>query len=109
MFWSAGAQKRVFFTYRHKLVGLDAVIGKPLAGFGDNGVVDLTKGLDREIADQAYYVTTPGVIYRDLLILGSTTGEGPRPAAPGHVRAFNVLPRPLVRRFGWHLLAFCRK
>ncbi len=25
------------------------------------------------------------------------------------VGAFNVLPRALVRRFGWHLLAFCKK
>ena len=25
------------------------------------------------------------------------------------VGTFNRLPRPLVRRFGWHLLAFCRK
>jgi SAM-dependent methyltransferase len=25
------------------------------------------------------------------------------------VGAFNALPRPAVRRFGWHLLAFCRK
>jgi SAM-dependent methyltransferase len=25
------------------------------------------------------------------------------------VATFNDLPRPLVRRFGWHLLAFCRK
>jgi SAM-dependent methyltransferase len=25
------------------------------------------------------------------------------------VGAFNALPRPLVQRFGWHLLAFCRK
>ena len=25
------------------------------------------------------------------------------------VATFNALPRPLVRRFGWHLLAFCRK
>lgn len=25
------------------------------------------------------------------------------------VGAFNLLPRPIVRRFGWHLLAFCRK
>ena len=25
------------------------------------------------------------------------------------VGTFNVLPRPFVRRFGWHLLAFCRK
>ena len=27
----------------------------------------------------------------------------------GFVGAFNALPRPLVRRFGWHLLAFCKK
>jgi SAM-dependent methyltransferase len=25
------------------------------------------------------------------------------------VGTFNAVPRPLVRRFGWHLLAFCRK
>jgi SAM-dependent methyltransferase len=25
------------------------------------------------------------------------------------VGAFNLLPRPLVRRFGWHLLAFCER
>jgi SAM-dependent methyltransferase len=25
------------------------------------------------------------------------------------VGAFNALPRPLVRRFGWHLLAFCTR
>ena len=25
------------------------------------------------------------------------------------VGAFNAVPRPLVRRFGWHLMAFCRK
>jgi len=25
------------------------------------------------------------------------------------VGTFNLLPRPLVRRFGWHLLAFCTK
>ncbi len=91
MFWSSGKQKRVFFTYRNKLVGLDAATGKPAAGFGEKGQVDLTKGLGRDIGDLAYYVTSPGVIYRNLLILGSTTGEGPRPAAPGHVRAFNVL------------------
>jgi hypothetical protein len=25
------------------------------------------------------------------------------------VGAFNALPRPLVRRFGWHLMGFVRK
>ena len=91
MFWSSGKRKRVFFTYRNKLVGLDAATGKPAAGFGENGQVDLTKGLGRDIANLAYYVTSPGVVDRNLLILGSTTGEGPRSAAPGHVRAFDVL------------------
>ena len=25
------------------------------------------------------------------------------------VGTFNAIPRPLVRRFGWHLLAFCQR
>ena len=25
------------------------------------------------------------------------------------VGAFNAIPRPLVRRFGWHLMAICRE
>ncbi|HUQ91694.1 MAG TPA: pyrroloquinoline quinone-dependent dehydrogenase [Bryobacteraceae bacterium] len=89
-YWSHGKEKRIFFTYRARLVSLDANTGKPAAPFGDNGQVDLTRGLDRDITGLAYYVTTPGVVYHDLLILGSTTGEGPRLSAPGHVRAFDV-------------------
>ena len=34
--------------------------------------------------------TSPGIIFKDLLILGSTVGEGPGPAAPGHIRAYDV-------------------
>ncbi|MCC6389373.1 MAG: pyrroloquinoline quinone-dependent dehydrogenase [Bryobacterales bacterium] len=89
-YWSRGKEKRILFTYRARLVSLDAATGKPDGAFGDNGQVDLTQGLDRDITGLAYYVTTPGVVYGDLLILGSTTGEGPRPSAPGHVRAFDV-------------------
>lgn len=89
-YWTDGSEKRILFTYRARLVSLDAKTGKPAAAFGDNGQVDLRQGLDRDVTDLAYYVTTPGTIYKDLLILGSTTGEGPRPSAPGHVRAFDV-------------------
>ncbi len=89
-YWAGGRDKRILFTYRSRLVSLDAATGKPDKAFGDNGQVDLTQGLDRDITGLAYYVTTPGVVYKDLLILGSTTGEGPRPSAPGHVRAFDV-------------------
>jgi outer membrane protein assembly factor BamB len=89
-YWTNGKDKRILFTYRSRLVSLDAKTGKPAGGFGDNGQVDLTHGLDRDITGLAYYITTPGVVYKDLLILGSTTGEGPRLSAPGHVRAFDI-------------------
>ncbi len=89
-YWANGKDKRILFTYRAKLVSLDAATGKPVPAFGDNGQLDLTRGLDRDITDLAYYVTTPGVVFRDTIILGSTTGEGPRLSAPGHVRAFDV-------------------
>ena len=56
-------------------------------------------------AGLTYDVTSPGIIYKNLIILGSMCGEGPEPAAPGHIRAFDVrtgvmawifhtLPRP---------------
>ena len=89
-YWASGKDKRILFTYRSKLVSLDAKTGKPSAGFGDNGQVDLTQGLDRDVSGLAYYITTPGVVFKDLLILGSTTGEGPRLSAPGHVRGFDI-------------------
>lgn len=89
-YWASRNDKRILFTYRSKLVSLDAKTGKPSAGFGDNGQVDLTQGLDRDISGLAYYITTPGVVFKDLLILGSTTGEGPRLSAPGHVRGFDI-------------------
>ena len=59
-------------------------------GFGREGRVDLGEGLGRDLAGAYVRATTPGVVYRDLLILGSAVGEGPGPSAPGHVRAFDV-------------------
>src|SRR5947207_14299727 len=77
MFWSAGAQKRVFFTYRHKLVGLDAFTGKPASGFCDNGVVDLTRGLGRDITELSYYRLTTVWIHWYLPIPCSITRTAP--------------------------------
>lgn len=88
--WSDGKQERILFGAGTKLYAIDARTGKPFDDFGDNGVVDLTKGLDREPPGAVNGVTTPGIIYKDLIIVGGSVGEGPRPAAPGHVRAYNV-------------------
>jgi quinoprotein glucose dehydrogenase len=88
-YWSDGADRRLFFTASHNLYALDAQTGKPLQGFGIDGVVDLREGLGREPTRISIYAPSPGVIFGDLIILGSavTEGEG---AAPGHIRAYDV-------------------
>jgi len=89
-YWQDGPDKRILFTAGYRLIALRSDTGKPIPEFGQNGSVDLRKALDRDIGRSNYMVTSPGVIYRDLIILGAKTGEGPRPEAPGHVRAFDV-------------------
>lgn len=89
-YWEDGDDKRILFCARHFLYALDAETGRQIQGFGDNGVVDLRKKLDRKVDDLFIGPTTPGVIYRDLLILGSRVSEGPGASAPGHIRAFDV-------------------
>jgi quinoprotein glucose dehydrogenase len=101
-YWESGKDRRILFNFRAKLVALNADTGKPIPTFGEKGFVDLREGLDRDIGNLAYSVTTPGSIYKDLLILGSRTGEGPEPAAPGHVRAFDV--RTGERRWIFHTI-----
>lgn len=89
-YWQQGKDTRIFVTALSSLIALDAKTGKPVPSFGKNGTVDLTKGLGRDISGLLYDVTCPGAIYEELIILGSEVGEGPDPAAPGHVRAFDV-------------------
>jgi len=89
-YWESGSDKRILFAGGHHLIALNALTGSPIAGFGEAGSVDLTRGLGRNLDGQMYAVTTPGVVYKDLIIIGAKVGEGPLPAAPGDVRAFDV-------------------
>lgn len=93
VYWESGdgEDKRIFFSSRHHLYALHAETGEKILSFGDSGRLDLRKGLDREIGSQLLNVPTPGVIYKDLLIIGSRVSEGPGPTAPGHIRAFNAV------------------
>jgi quinoprotein glucose dehydrogenase len=88
-YWQDGNDKRIFFTATYYLYALNAETGKLIAGFGNNGKIDLREGLDRNADDIFLEVTSPGVVYDDLLIMGSRVSEG-EGAAPGHVRAFNA-------------------
>ncbi|MBI1225059.1 MAG: PQQ-binding-like beta-propeller repeat protein [Bacteroidetes bacterium] len=81
---------RIFYTAGSNLYCINAKTGKPVEDFALNGALDLHEGLDRpNIQDLFVTATTPGTIYKDLIIMGSRVDEGPA-AAPGHIRAFEV-------------------
>ena len=90
-YWADGDDRRIFATSGSRLFALDATTGIPIETFGTGGVVDLHDGLepDRDVSDLYIVSNTPGVIFEDLLILPMRVGET-NPAAPGHIRAFDV-------------------
>lgn len=100
VYWEDGAggrnpDQRVLYSVGSTLFALDARTGQPIPSFGKGGEVDLHEGLGDlktlgyDVTRYAIRSTTPGVVYRDLLILGSSVSEG-GDALPGHIRAFNV-------------------
>ncbi|HVR70668.1 MAG TPA: PQQ-binding-like beta-propeller repeat protein [Vicinamibacteria bacterium] len=89
-YWSEGEDRRIFFAAGQKLYAVDARTGRPAEGFGRGGSVDLAEGLGRDARGIYVLSNTPGAVYRDLLIVGSRVSEGPGPAAPGHIRAYDV-------------------
>lgn len=88
-YWTHRGERRVFASVQHWLYALDAATGKPIPGFGTQGRIDLREGLGRDPAKQSIVLTTPGVVYKDLLIVGGRTSEG-LPATPGDIRAYDV-------------------
>ena len=82
-------EDRVLVTHRNWLYALDKATGKPIPSFGENGRVDLRKGLDRPIEGVSISASTPGVVFEDLFIIGSTVSES-LPSSPGDIRAYDV-------------------
>lgn len=81
---------KVYFNYRHRLFALDAKTGRKVPGWGnDSGWVDLREGLGRPVEGLSVSASTPGAVYRDMLIVGTTVPEA-LPSAPGDIRAYDV-------------------
>jgi len=102
-YWSDGrpqGERRVLLAIPDgQLFSLDAHTGKPDPAFGRQGVVDLRQGMDRDLSRLNYGVTSAPAVFEDRVILGFSVGEGPQPAAPGDVRAFDVRTGKQVWRF----------
>jgi quinoprotein glucose dehydrogenase len=84
-----GQDQRLFYSAGSKLFAIDPITGQVIDSFGENGALDLHKGLDREVDDLFISSNTPGIIFKDVLIIGSRVSESTG-AAPGHIRAFDV-------------------
>jgi quinoprotein glucose dehydrogenase len=88
-YWTDGSARRIFYTAGSYLYSIDASNGKADKNFGADGKMDLHDGLDRDVKDLFVTATSPGIIYNDVIIMGTRVDEGPF-AAPGHIRAFDV-------------------
>ena len=88
-YWKDAKDERILFTAGPTLYALDAETGEPVENFGDNGKVSLKKGLDGRAENLYVVATSPGIVYKDLIIIGSRVSEG-ADAAPGDIRAFNI-------------------
>jgi quinoprotein glucose dehydrogenase len=104
-----GDERILFITTGYRLVELDAKTGRPIASFGQTGVVDLKVGLytgtgkqiDLEIGEAGLHSTA--LVVRDAVIVGVSMKEGHTPVThdntKGAVRAFDVRTGKLLWTF----------
>ncbi|HET9307951.1 MAG TPA: PQQ-binding-like beta-propeller repeat protein [Candidatus Sulfotelmatobacter sp.] len=88
-YWSDGKDRRIIVGVMNFAYALDAATGKPILSFGQDGRIDLRENLDRDPATQSISLTSPAVIYKDLMIVGGRESET-LPASYGDVRAYDV-------------------
>jgi quinoprotein glucose dehydrogenase len=74
-----------------KLLTLDPKTGELNTAFGVNGIVDLnTPEITHNLEDASDGVSSPPIMYENLIILGGKTTENGGPGPAGDVRAFDI-------------------
>jgi quinoprotein glucose dehydrogenase len=88
---SAGGHHSILFAgLLSYLYALDPATGKPIAGFGEGGRIDLRTDLDEpNVTGSFAAMTSPGVVYKDMIIVGFRAPET-KPALRGDIRAYDV-------------------
>jgi quinoprotein glucose dehydrogenase len=89
-YWEGKEDKRIFHFVNNRAYALDAKTGTLIQSFGEGGYIDLRKDLGVPLEEASIEVTTPGIIFQDLLIITSRVPEEYN-STPGHVRAYDVL------------------
>jgi glucose dehydrogenase len=97
-YWTDGKDDRIFASVTNFMYALDAHTGNPISSFGEKGRIDLRKDLRGDYQLQSIALTSPGIIYKDLIIVGGRNPET-HPSPPGDIRAFDVRTGALRWRF----------
>jgi quinoprotein glucose dehydrogenase len=100
-YWSSNDDKRILVGVMNYVYALDAATGNPIRTFGASGRIDLRENLGRDPQTQWTPLTSPGIVYRDLLIVGARSPET-LPAPPGDIRAYDVRTGKL--RWSFHTI-----
>jgi quinoprotein glucose dehydrogenase len=101
-YWAGDKQgpALVFFgTDTGKLYALNAKTGKLSPGFGDEGVVDMKPGALNGVAKASFGLSSPPIVYKNLVITGALVQESPSVGAAGDTRAWDVHTGKLVWTF----------
>lgn len=87
-------------TIDARLIALDAATGQRCSGFGNEGVINLATNMPN-LTPGSYMVTSPPVVTRDLVIVGSSINDNVKTENPsGVIRAFDVRTGEL--KWNWH-------
>ncbi|HTI59846.1 PQQ-binding-like beta-propeller repeat protein [Mucilaginibacter sp.] len=88
-YWEDGDDKRILYCAGSNIYAINAANGEVVKSFGTYGKVDLHNDLGLDASKMYVTATSPGIIYKNLYIIGSRVNET-ADAAPGHIRAYDV-------------------
>lgn len=88
-FYGHKNDQRIFYSANSQLYCIDAKTGIQVKSFGVNGKIDLHNDLGRDVSNLYVAMTSPGIIYKDMIIVGCRVSEE-ADAAPGFIRAYDV-------------------
>ena len=105
-YWSDGKadERIIMISPGYQMVSLNAKTGTPIPGFGGNGVVDLTVGLDRAVVKPGTIgSSSPAIVIRDTIVVGAALLAGNSPSTkenvPGYIRGYDVRTGKLIWTF----------
>jgi quinoprotein glucose dehydrogenase len=101
-FWPGDAQTSATLfvgTNQGFLVAIDAKTGKLASGFADGGRLNLREGIADKFPKAFYGLSSPPVVFKNLVITGSHVQEQPSLGPAGDVRAWNARTGQLVWTF----------